>query len=600
MAHEREDPDAATAPAPAPTQEGSGLALDLRRAQADCAELLESNRRLREAGHRKDDLLALCAHDLRTPVDVLIGQSRLLLSGARGPLADPQRKGLEAIERQARRLLELADDLAGLRSLELGRLDVEREPVELGALCNEVADALAPALREKGGALTRALPPSPLVVKLDAAKVRRALTILFSQTLLLAPRRGRVDLTLEALPDGARITVASAGAAGEGRAPTPARRARGPGGPGRGGGSELGLAICRELVELHGGTLDTEPRAGGGARFTMVLPAGPPEAGVDAAARNLAAEPGRPRLLVVDDEDEVRESLALLLETDFAVMTARDGEEAVQVARADPPDIVLMDLVMPRMDGFGALEALRGDARTAEVPVIFVSARGDDVTRVKGLDLGAVDFLQKPFSERELKARIERTLRLTRRHTQLRELAQTDTLTGLANLRAFRARLDEEVKRAQRYETPLTCVMADMDHLKPVNDELGHAAGDRAIAAVGDVVRTELRETDFAARYGGDEFVVLLPHTSLAEGRIFAQRVCARLRDVALEVSGRRIQLAASFGVAEMSPEAGDEAGEDLVRRADEALYAAKRAGRGRVAALADPTRAPQAEAGQP
>jgi len=597
VAQDPKDPDTEGAPAPAPAQEPSGLALELRRALADCVELLESNRRLREAGHRKDDLLALCAHDLRTPLDVLLGQSRLLLSGARGPLVDPQRKGLQAIERQARRLLELADDLAGLRSLEVGRLDVDREPGEVGALCNEVADAFAPALREKGGALTRALPPYPLVLKLDAAKVRRALTILFSQALLLAPRRGRVDLTLEAVADGARITIASAGPASEGQAKV-ARRARAPGGPGRGGGSELGLAICRELVEMHGGTLDTEPRPGG-VRFTVSLPGNPADAAADAVARSLAVAPGRPRLLVVDDEDDVREALALLLEPAYQVATACDGEEAVRLARADPPDLVLMDLIMPRMDGFAALEALRADARTAEVPVIFVSARGDDVTRVKGLDLGAVDFLQKPFSERELKARIDRTLRLTRRQTQLRELAQTDVLTGLANLRAFRARLDEEVKRAQRYETSLTCVMADMDHLKPVNDELGHAAGDRAIAAVADVVRTELRETDFAARYGGDEFVVLLPHTTIAEGRIFAERVCARLREVALEVAGRRIALAASFGVAELSREAGEEAGEDLVRRADEALYAAKRAGRARVAALAEPPRAPRAEAGQ-
>jgi diguanylate cyclase (GGDEF)-like protein len=219
--------------------------------------------------------------------------------------------------------------------------------------------------------------------------------------------------------------------------------------------------------------------------------------------------------------------------------------------------------------------------------VIFVSARSDDVTRVKGLDLGAVDFLQKPFSERELRARIERTLRLTRRQSQLRELAQTDALTGLANLRAFRARLDEEVKRAQRYQTLLTCVMADMDRLKPINDELGHAAGDRAIAAVADLIRTELRESDFGARYGGDEFVVLLPHTTAAEGRVFAERICAHLRATALEVGGRKLALAASFGVAELPADAGEEAGDEMVRRADDALYAAKRGGRGQVAVWA-------------
>ncbi len=550
------------------------LAQDLRRAQADCLELLESNRRLREAGHRKDDLLALCAHDLRQPLTVLLGQARLLLSGARGALAEPQRQGLEAIERQGRRLLELADDLAGLGSLEVGRLGLEREAIDLAALCNEVADRMAPALRDKGGALTRTLPAYPLVLRLDTEKLRRALTLLFSQAILLAPRGGRLDLSLEPVPGGAHVSLALGVVEGAAR-----------GGPRRrsGAASELGLAICRELVELNGGTLEAEPAARG-LRFGVLLPLSADQAG---GARPVADTPGRPRLLVVEDEADQRDALAALLETDYQVATARDGEEGVRVARADPPDLVLMDLVMPRMDGFAALEALRGDHRTAEVPVIFVSARGDDVTRVKGLDLGAVDFLAKPFSERELKARIERTLRLSRRQTQLRQLAQTDTLTGLANLRAFRARLDEEVKRAGRYGTPLTCVMADMDHLKPLNDELGHAAGDRAIAAVADVVRTELRETDFASRYGGDEFVVLLPHTTPSEGRVFAERVCKRLRETTLEVTGKRLALAASFGVADLGPGAPDEAAEEMVRRADEALYAAKRAGRGRVAVAA-------------
>ncbi|BDG06407.1 GGDEF domain-containing protein [Anaeromyxobacter oryzae] len=292
----------------------------------------------------------------------------------------------------------------------------------------------------------------------------------------------------------------------------------------------------------------------------------------------------RARLVIADDEPDAREALSLVLGPEYEVLTASDGLEAVDLARAERPDVVLLDVNMPRLDGFQALERLRGDPATAEIPVIFVSARSDDAVKVRSLDLGAVDYLQKPFSERELRARVERTLRLVRSQTALRELAQTDALTGLANLRAFRARLDEEVKRARRYRTPLTCVMADMDQLKPINDELGHAAGDRAIAAVAAVLRHELRETDFGARYGGDEFVLLLPHTTAEEGRVFAERACARLRETLLEVGGRPLTLGASFGVACLAPGAGDDAPEALVHAADAALYAAKRAGRGRVA----------------
>ena len=300
--------------------------------------------------------------------------------------------------------------------------------------------------------------------------------------------------------------------------------------------------------------------------------------------RRRAHQDVRPRLLVVDDEEDAREALLEVLEPEYDVLTAPDGEAAVELAREEHPDVVLMDLVMPRLDGLGALERLRGDATTSDIPVIFVSGHGDDAVKVRSLDLGAVDFLQKPFSERELRARVERTLRLVRSQTALREAAQTDALTGLANLRAFRARIEEEVKRARRYHTPLTCVMADMDQLKPINDELGHAAGDRAIAAVAAVIREELRETDFGARYGGDEFVLLLPHTAADEGRVFAERVCTRLHETVLEVSGRRIALAASFGVACLVDDLRDDAAEALVRAADEALYAAKRSGRGRVA----------------
>jgi len=139
------------------------------------------------------------------------------------------------------------------------------------------------------------------------------------------------------------------------------------------------------------------------------------------------------------------------------------------------------------------------------------------------------------------------------------------------------------VKRARRYRTSLTCVMADMDNLKPVNDDLGHAAGDRAIAAVAAVVRAQLRETDFGARYGGDEFVLLLPHTDRDEGRVLAERICSRLKATVLEVSGRRIPIGASFGVACLSETSPEDGAEDLVRAADAALYRAKRAGRGRV-----------------
>jgi diguanylate cyclase (GGDEF)-like protein len=305
---------------------------------------------------------------------------------------------------------------------------------------------------------------------------------------------------------------------------------------------------------------------------------------LEAPHSGTATGPGeRPRILLAEDDNDEREAIAAGLEADYEVAAVVDGHQALASARLGAPDLVVLDLRLPGMDGLGVIDALRGDLATAEVPVILLSGQADDATRVRALDLGAADFIQKPISLGELRARIERTLRHTRRQTHLRTLAQTDVLTGLANLRAFRGRLDEEVRRARRYGTALTCIMADMDHLKPVNDAFGHAAGDRAIAAVADVLRSQLRATDLGARYGGDEFVLLLPHTGATDGRILAERLCTRLATAELPVGERKVSLRTSFGVAELGPDDGDDSGVDLVRRADEALYDAKRSGRGRV-----------------
>lgn len=290
----------------------------------------------------------------------------------------------------------------------------------------------------------------------------------------------------------------------------------------------------------------------------------------------------RPLILVVEDDEDARMVLTELLRPRYDVDAVGDGETALKRAAELNPDLVLLDLFLPGMDGFGALTGLRRNAKTADTPVIFLSAQGDAETKSQGLSLGAADYLAKPFSEQELMARVDRTLKLTAQKEHFRALAQTDGLTGLPNFRSFHARLEEEVSRAHRYGHPLACAMVDLDGLKEINDRLGHAAGNRAIVALADAVREELRDTDFAARYGGDEFVVLLPQTNENQGAQFAERLRRRLVE-ASEQAGLPVR--GSIGVAAVSADELDspEAAEDLLRRADEALYKAKRSGRDRV-----------------
>ena len=304
-----------------------------------------------------------------------------------------------------------------------------------------------------------------------------------------------------------------------------------------------------------------------------------------AAETSMPPAPGkreRPLILVVEDDEDARMVLTELLRPRYDVDAVGDGETAIQRAAELNPDLVLLDLFLPGMDGFGALTGLRRNAKTADLPVIFLSAQGDAETKSQGLSLGAADYLAKPFSEQELMARVDRTLKLTAQKEHYRALAQTDGLTGLPNFRSFHARLEEEVARAHRYGSGLSCAMVDLDGLKQINDKLGHAAGNRAILAMADAVREELRDTDFAARYGGDEFVVLLPQTNETQAALFAERLRRRLITVSADAG---LPVRGSIGVAAVSPEGleSPEAAEDLLRRADEALYKAKRGGRDRV-----------------
>lgn len=308
----------------------------------------------------------------------------------------------------------------------------------------------------------------------------------------------------------------------------------------------------------------------------------PPGAGPGSGDAPAGSRPAPLRLLVADDDADAREALALALHPEYEVMSAADGLEALAVVSSRSPDIILLDLMMPKLDGFQVLARLGADPVTAGIPVLVISGRRDDAGKVQGLRLGAVDYLEKPFSAPELRARLERTARILRDQSTLRELARTDPLTGLPNLRAFREHLEAESRRANRYRTELTCIAVDLDGLKAINDERGHAAGDAAIIAMAEALRRELRETDFVARFGGDEFVMLLPHTGAAAGRGFAERVCGRLAQTVFQVAGQHVALGASFGVACQEP--GDhQDGEALLRAADQALYRAKELGRGRV-----------------
>ena len=288
----------------------------------------------------------------------------------------------------------------------------------------------------------------------------------------------------------------------------------------------------------------------------------------------------RPVLLIVEDDPSTRTALTELLGRDWDVLVAEDGTEAVALIQAHVPDLVLADLAMPRLGGMGLLEVLRADPRTREVPVVFLSGQSDPRTVVDCFSHGAADFIAKPGRPDELRIRLLHAWTQARRVARLESLARTDALTGLHNFRAMQSKLEEEFARAARYAEPLAVLLVDLDNLKSLNDQYGHEAGNAALRAMGEVFREELREVDFAARFGGDEFVALLPHQTSAEAMVVAERLRIRL---ASRPWAWPQPLTLSVGIAAMEGSVHVQEPASLIAAADAALYRCKHKGRNRV-----------------
>jgi two-component system cell cycle response regulator len=287
----------------------------------------------------------------------------------------------------------------------------------------------------------------------------------------------------------------------------------------------------------------------------------------------------RCRILVgEDDADQAAAVIAILVDEGFDTEHAANGAEVLRLARRRQPDLILLDVNMPVLNGFDALGELVKDVSTRDVPILIVSGAADLLPRVRSLNLDTIDFLRKPFSLIELLARVDRSLSQAASRGHLRLEASIDDLTGLANPRYLRERLALEQSRIARYGTHSAIVMVDVDKLKDINDRYGHIVGSRILRAIGQVLRNEVRETDLAARYGGDEFVVLLPHTTAIEACTFAERVLAFLRR--LRPDGVEVSL--SMGVAALDPSDGQSI-DRLLAQADAAAYRAKRSGGSRV-----------------
>lgn len=293
----------------------------------------------------------------------------------------------------------------------------------------------------------------------------------------------------------------------------------------------------------------------------------------------------KPRLLVVDDQPINIQVMHQLFAGEYQVFMATSGAQALQLCKSNPPDLVLLDVVMPQMDGYEVCRQLKADSATRDIPVIFVTANTDTDQETLGLEVGAVDFITKPVVPAVVKARVRTHVTLKLQNDLLRKMVFLDGLLGVFNRRYFDQQLTTEMARAHRSGTPLSVLMIDVDFFKRYNDTYGHLAGDDCLRKVATAVRHVLRRpADVVARYGGEEFACILPETPLADALALGRSVEQAVRAQAIAHSSSDIAEVVTVSVgASCKPQDTKGSADALVAQADAQLYQAKHNGRAQV-----------------
>jgi diguanylate cyclase (GGDEF)-like protein len=295
------------------------------------------------------------------------------------------------------------------------------------------------------------------------------------------------------------------------------------------------------------------------------------------------------RILVVDDDHEVVDVIQLALEShSFQVKVSYSAVEALEMIDQWHPHLIIIDVNMPQLSGMDAVKRLR--SHPEHFSIIMISGNNAPEEIIAGLDAGADDYISKPFDPKELLARVRAQLRikdlndqLIRTNARLKEMVDTDDLTGLLNMRSLYARLDYEIARGKRYNRTVCVVMMDMDDFKSVNDGHDHLFGSFVLSEVGKVIKGSIRNVDIAARYGGDEFLIVLTEIDREATHIFCERLRSRIEEYHFQNGPDDMRLTTSIGFSITDPNCPEIDAKQLVRVADWALYDAKRSGRNRV-----------------
>lgn len=295
------------------------------------------------------------------------------------------------------------------------------------------------------------------------------------------------------------------------------------------------------------------------------------------------------KLVIIDDSAPMHALIrARLIGEELEIHSASDGRSGLEMVRALQPDLVLLDVDMPDLNGFDVCRQLKSDTVTLHIPVVFLTGASTGEDKIRGLELGAVDYITKPFDPAELRARVRSALRLKYLMDLLARKAQIDGLTGLWNRRHFDEVIQEQMSLSARHRLPLSCVLLDVDHFKAINDRFGHPFGDEVLKAIAGAINDTVRLEDTVCRYGGEEFAIILPNTALVGAILLAERVRSSIASRQVLHKTGSVNVSASFGVAEYQPGLPVA----FIEAADRALYQAKKDGRNRVVSYTPPVAA--------
>jgi len=301
-------------------------------------------------------------------------------------------------------------------------------------------------------------------------------------------------------------------------------------------------------------------------------------------------------VLIVDDNPQNLKVLGNVLKqnTNYSLAFAVNGEEALEYISKNSPDMILLDVMMPGMDGFQVCEKLRADEKTSDIPVIFITAKSEPEDVIKGFKVGGVDYVTKPFSEAELLMRItthmelkksrdmleQKNKELTEAYGKIEHLALTDTLTGIPNRRNLTNLMGKEASRSRRNGTTFSMVMCDIDFFKKVNDTYGHDTGDYVLCLVASTIQENLRRQDVVGRWGGEEFLIMLPETKMEDATGVAEKLRGAIENQEMVFGEYKFNVTMTFGVSVFESELGIE---KSIKKADDALYEGKQSGRNKV-----------------